>query len=1017
MMISSGIVYAYSINEIGNILKDRRKMKKQYIQDSLALKHYFSQEQVSQDLQRRIYNYLLFIHNNNNEMQRVLQQQALKKLPENLQLKLKQEIVSKHMKNLPLLTERYSQNLLNLLISKTEEKRFFKGDIIYQQKQHENLDLYYIVQGQVSLYFNRANLYSKENAVSKKTQGDYFGEFSFFSGLPREGTRENKIVLINLHYLIKNKKNIQNRSLIQTSQINYSLNNLDEYPSVSSFTSCDFSDLEDYFDENESDSFYTSYQSSLNSKMTESIKQPKIQEQQSFQYPNLNQKQDQNNSFRYSSQNIENNKKQNTDTFSSLSQEESQVSKTPTKPRNQTILKTISQKSNSKSSNSNEKSLKQVITHQKVKKINQFVDNYIEENQENKKLLNLKKQLTKITDIQDSSYTRSVSQISKDRFLVQERLQDNKLKQLNKQKSLISHDYKNAQQLCSNQQQQNSQISFQDFLLNMNYKKPEKNFNSLQSNEFFEELQPKNKQKKTFKKFKTLGQSPKRKRNSKPEKSDKKKELKRMKTFQHKNNATNNNFNINSNLYHNIQEKKQQQQQSLIYNKDFKNQVKSIENTIRDKWGKQDFFVVFLNKENKQEKEKNNISSAKSQQLQQSPLSKLSSPAKIKNQAKFHNLPENNELNLNDQKNQDEFFSLRRKSRQQTSNFTANSIGTTVTNNKLTLQLNPLTNRFELIPQETDLFTQIGGENMENMQNLQTTHPQILKGLSYEDRISKFQEEAHKYFVSNVILSNQVQELIQENEDLLQKKIRLEQQQEALPQYDEKKKRIRRPAHEIKRRYRCPIQECQKSYGGEGSLSQHIKFKHNDYYQTISANLSQILTTFREDDGSNYQDQEDSNTKNNLTSNYQEEPASNLNQSQQMNNFNTQNQTCILEKQENQNQSQSQVLSQNQAQKMETENQKQQSNQVSSKNLTQIENPNQVAPQIKNEIIEKDQNLDQNLNNSISNDTREQNESLNSNQENQNSQKIKQDKINIQKQQNITDEIESNQDKQHNNDR
>ena len=42
----------------------------------------------------------------------------------------------------------------------------------------------------------------------------------------------------------------------------------------------------------------------------------------------------------------------------------------------------------------------------------------------------------------------------------------------------------------------------------------------------------------------------------------------------------------------------------------------------------------------------------------------------------------------------------------------------------------------------------------------------------------------------------------------------------------EKKKRIRRTANEIARHYTCKVEKCQKSYGSEGSLNQHIKLKH-----------------------------------------------------------------------------------------------------------------------------------------------------------------------------------------------
>jgi len=43
---------------------------------------------------------------------------------------------------------------------------------------------------------------------------------------------------------------------------------------------------------------------------------------------------------------------------------------------------------------------------------------------------------------------------------------------------------------------------------------------------------------------------------------------------------------------------------------------------------------------------------------------------------------------------------------------------------------------------------------------------------------------------------------------------------------DDKKKRHRRCANEISREFYCKAPRCGKSYGSEGSLSQHMKLKH-----------------------------------------------------------------------------------------------------------------------------------------------------------------------------------------------
>lgn len=59
----------------------------------------------------------------------------------------------------------------------------------------------------------------------------------------------------------------------------------------------------------------------------------------------------------------------------------------------------------------------------------------------------------------------------------------------------------------------------------------------------------------------------------------------------------------------------------------------------------------------------------------------------------------------------------------------------------------------------------------------------------------------------------------------------------SLSNEDDKKKRYRRTALEIDRHYKCSIESCQKSYGSEGSLNQHIKLKHPELYVIFKGNI------------------------------------------------------------------------------------------------------------------------------------------------------------------------------------
>ncbi|CAK72644.1 unnamed protein product (macronuclear) [Paramecium tetraurelia] len=77
----------------------------------------------------------------------------------------------------------------------------------------------------------------------------------------------------------------------------------------------------------------------------------------------------------------------------------------------------------------------------------------------------------------------------------------------------------------------------------------------------------------------------------------------------------------------------------------------------------------------------------------------------------------------------------------------------------------------------------------------------------------------------------QLKELLNEKNELVTKLNKLERRNQELNSNveetgEERKKRLRRPAQEIERHFTCPVDNCQKKYGAEGSLNQHIKLKH-----------------------------------------------------------------------------------------------------------------------------------------------------------------------------------------------
>jgi regulator of replication initiation timing len=107
-----------------------------------------------------------------------------------------------------------------------------------------------------------------------------------------------------------------------------------------------------------------------------------------------------------------------------------------------------------------------------------------------------------------------------------------------------------------------------------------------------------------------------------------------------------------------------------------------------------------------------------------------------------------------------------------------------------------------------------------------------------------FYHEYCRLYLANVVLMSQMRELVNERNELNVKFVKLEKKGEEIQEGersdDNRKKRFRRTADEIERHYRCPIDTCQRSYGSEGSLNQHLKLKHYDLYEKLNLNRSEM---------------------------------------------------------------------------------------------------------------------------------------------------------------------------------
>ena len=123
-----------------------------------------------------------------------------------------------------------------------------------------------------------------------------------------------------------------------------------------------------------------------------------------------------------------------------------------------------------------------------------------------------------------------------------------------------------------------------------------------------------------------------------------------------------------------------------------------------------------------------------------------------------------------------------------------------------------------------------------NENNLKTIES-YLKGQNEE--VSK--KLARKLFLINIFLNSNVKKLIAENDNL--KKVvnnvgtpRNKPTPNNLGHFLLKKRRKRKLKSEVERNFRCAVPNCNRAYGSENSLNQHIKLKHPKFWLHMKQN-------------------------------------------------------------------------------------------------------------------------------------------------------------------------------------
>ncbi|KAL4512815.1 hypothetical protein ABPG72_017500 [Tetrahymena utriculariae] len=184
-MFMTKMTWGFSISKIGNIINNIEKKEKSYKESMQVIHTLMREEKIRSDFRDQISNYLKYINNESNEVQKQYEKKVIEKLSNQLRFQLISEIKGQYLENIPFIkTMELKQKIIFLI----EECLYSPGEIIFQENAIDDCALFYIVIGEVEI-IRQFNSRNREDSVIQVLQkSSYFGEISFITGQIRNLT-------------------------------------------------------------------------------------------------------------------------------------------------------------------------------------------------------------------------------------------------------------------------------------------------------------------------------------------------------------------------------------------------------------------------------------------------------------------------------------------------------------------------------------------------------------------------------------------------------------------------------------------------------------------------------------------------------------------------------------------------------------------------------------------------------------------------------------------------------------
>ncbi|EAR94841.2 cation channel family protein (macronuclear) [Tetrahymena thermophila SB210] len=207
-------VFAFSINNIGQILHEVQMSNQNIKNQTQIIEKYLKRKNVNIQLKTRVIQYLFFLEEEINSKLLKEEEQVVSVLSLKLREEIIQEANSQILKKFNIFNS-FSQQSINKLVFQMKEIIVSPGEIIFSEGDIDD-SIYLITKGKIQILQNTTSKSCSNFILKTLSENQIFGEIAFFSQMPRTATA--KSLNLSTLYKIERKDFIE---IIQQNQMDF----------------------------------------------------------------------------------------------------------------------------------------------------------------------------------------------------------------------------------------------------------------------------------------------------------------------------------------------------------------------------------------------------------------------------------------------------------------------------------------------------------------------------------------------------------------------------------------------------------------------------------------------------------------------------------------------------------------------------------------------------------------------------------------------------------------------------